>query len=331
MPPLIPTLDSGKYHIKWTQLTDLPVPFWRTYVAVQQYKVYVTGQSPVEGSNHNHQVYVYDVNTNHWDRLPPSGHYRGVLHIIGAKLTIIGGRLSATNNRTNKVSTFNEYNQTWTSYYPDLLKVRSGPGVVSHQEHVIVAGGTRGEGIDGYRVAQDDIEILNWIENSHWRIVPIKLPVPMFSFKPIISDNHLVIVGFRAANISRRRSAYKIPVAAITLTDQQDVHYAHIEWIKMTKATHWFTSLIPNSSPPVIVGGEDGTRTATADIEMYNYSNHTWEKVGSLLSARSYATVSAIHNNAIIVIGGYTEPMDAKLSIVELGQAELLHHAIIDY
>ena len=227
-------------------------------------------------------MYVYDVNTNCWDQLPPSGHWRGVLHIIGAKLTIISGRLSATNNRTNKVSIFNEHSQTWTSYYPDLLKVRSGPGVVSHQEHVIVAGGTTGEGIHGYRVAQDDIEILNWIENSHWRIVPIKLPVPMFSFTPIISDNHMVIVGFRAANISRLRRAYKIPVAAITIIDQPDEYYAQNDWIEMTKATHWFTSLIPNSSPPVAVGGEDGTSTAIADIEMYNYSNHTWEKVGSL-------------------------------------------------
>ena len=53
-------------------------------------------------------------------------------------------------------------------YHPDLLKVRSGLGVVSHREHVIVAGGTRGKGMHGYRVAQDDIEILNWIalENS---------------------------------------------------------------------------------------------------------------------------------------------------------------------
>ena len=154
----------------------------------------------------------------------------------------------------------------------------------------------------------------------------------MFSFTPIISDNHLVIVGFCAAN-------FKIPVAAITLTDQQDEHYAHIDWIEMTKATYWYTSSIPNSSPCGAVGGEGGSSTATTDIDMYNYSNNSWEKVGSLSSARSYATVSAIHNNAIIVIGECTKSrntVDVKLSnlimtLVELGQSELLHHTIIDY
>jgi len=41
-------------------------------------------------------------------------------HIIGGKLTVIGGLLSATDSPTNKVSTFDETSQTWSSYYPDL-------------------------------------------------------------------------------------------------------------------------------------------------------------------------------------------------------------------
>ena len=94
--------------------------------------------SPVEDAKH--RVYVYDINTEQWGQLPPSGHCYGIPHIIGGKLAIIGGRLSTTKKRTNKVSTFDEDRQTWTSYYPDLLSVRSKPGVVSHLEHVIVAG-----------------------------------------------------------------------------------------------------------------------------------------------------------------------------------------------
>ena len=58
----------------------------------------------------------------------------------------------------NKVFPFNEDGQTWTSYYPDLLSIRSKPGVVSHPEHVIVAGGGLGENTD-----HDDIDVLNWI------------------------------------------------------------------------------------------------------------------------------------------------------------------------
>ena len=191
-----------RYHIKWTRLADLPAPLYDAHVAVQGHKVYVAGGvSPVEDAIH--QVYMYDTNTDQWGQLPPSGHYYGIPHIIGGKLAIIGGRLSATKKRTNKVSTFDEESQTWISYYPDLLSVRSKPGVVSHLEHVIVAGGAR----DDNTLAQDDIEVLNWIENSHWRKVPIKLPVPKSVFIPTISDDHLLIVGYAGTDLMRYNGA----------------------------------------------------------------------------------------------------------------------------
>ena len=77
-------------------------------------------------------------------------------------MAIIGGCLSATKKRTNKVSTFDKTIQTWTSYYLDLLSVRSKPGVVTHQEHVIVARG----GLDDTTLAQDNIEVLNWVKKT---------------------------------------------------------------------------------------------------------------------------------------------------------------------
>ena len=69
-------------------------------------------------------MYVYDNNTDRWGQLPPSGHYYGIPHIIGGKLVIIGGALSATKKRINKVSTFDEDSKhvyVAISYYPDLL------------------------------------------------------------------------------------------------------------------------------------------------------------------------------------------------------------------
>ena len=321
----MPTLASGRYHIKWTQLADVPAPLHAANVAVQHHKIYVTGDSPVEDTMH--QVYVYDINTDQWSYLPPSGHYYGIPHIIGGKLVIIGGRFSATKKRTNKISTFNEDNQTWTSYYPDLLSARSKPGVVSHLEHVIVAGGDKG---DDTPVTQDDIEIFNWIENSHWRKVFINLPVPMYGFKPTISDDHMIIVGYYGVERFIYRGAYKIPVANITAsTDKLFNSDTPTEWTKLTVADHWCTALIPSSSPPVVVGGHQDT--TTADIKMYDNSNKLWKKIGSLSFARSEAAVAAVCNNAIIIIGGHTRAdtmaniKSSSVTVVELGQAELLH------
>ena len=327
----MPALNSGRYHIKWTRLADLPVPLYNAYVAVQHHKIYVTGTSPCPVEDALHQVYEYNINTDQWGQLPPSGHYYGIPHIIGGRLAIIGGRLSATKKRTNKVSTFDEDSQTWTSYYPDLLSVRSKPGVVSHLEHVIVAGG----GLDDNTFAQDDIEVLNWIENLHWRIVSIKLPVPMCIFTPTISDNYLFIVGYSGADTKAYKGAYKIPVANITASiDQKHNSDTPTKWTELTAADHFHTALALSSSPPVhvVVGGDDTTGTIpTADIKMYDNSNESWKKIGSLSSARCWVAVAAVYNNAIVVIGGCTKAdtlanaKSSSLTVVELGQVELFH------
>ena len=322
------TLTSGRYHIKWTRLADLPTPLLDAYVAVQHHKIYVTGGSPVEDAYH--QVYVYNINSDQWDQLPPSGHYKGITHTIGGRLAIIGGRLSATKKMTNKVSTFDEDSQTWTSYYPDLLSVRSRPGIISHLEHVIVAGGGRPTAEDDDTpVVQDDIEVLNWIENSHWRKVSIKLPVPMYAFTPTISDDHLLIVGYSGVDTRRRNDACKIPI--VNIIDQQHNCDTSTKWTELTAADHRDTALVPSSSPPVVVGGNDTTGTIpTADIKMYDNSNKSWKKIGSLSSARTAVAVAAVYNNAIVVIGGCTKASvgnakSSSLTVVELGQAELLH------
>ena len=313
-------------------MADLPVPLYGARVAVQYHKIYVTGISPVEDAIH--QVYVYDVNTDHWSQLPPSDHCCGIPHIIGGKLVIIGGYLFATKKMTNKVSTFDEDSQTWTSYYPDMLSVRNRPGVVSHLEHVIVAGGRLDDDTD-----HDDIEVLNWIENSHWRNVSIKLPVPMHGFIPTISDDHLLIVGYGGTHRKHHNGAFKIPVANITASfDQQhnSDHNTPTKWTKLTETDHWCTALVPCSSPPVVVGGEDQTgdqtdTILTADIKIYDNSNESWKKIGSLTSAKSYAAVAAVYNNAIIIIGGCTKAdtqanaESSSVTVVELGQAELLY------
>ena len=324
----MPALASGRYHIKWTQLADLPAPLYDAYVAVQHHKIYVAGgDSPVE--NAEHQVYVYDINTDQWGQLPPSGHYYGIPHIIGGKLVIIAGCLSTTKEMTNKISSFDEDSLTWTSYYPDLLSVRSKPGVVSHLEYVIVAGG----GLDDETL--DDIEVLNWMEDSHWRKVSIKLPEPMWGFTPIVSYDHLLIVGYSNADMEGDKGAYKISVANITASSGNHKHNSDTstKWTELTVADHWYTALVPSSSPPVVVGGEvhvDKGGTTTSDIKMYDNSNKSWKKIGSLSSARSYAAVAAVYNNAIIIIGGSTKGgsmancKSSSVTVVELGQAELL-------
>ena len=278
-------------------------------------------------------MYVYDVNTDQWAQLPSSDHYLGIPCIVSGILTIIGGRSSATILNTKKVSSYDESSQTWVSYYPDLVSPRHRPGVVTHHEHVILAGGTIG-------IVKDDIEILNWIENSHWRIVSTKLPEPMWNFTPTIANGHLIIVGFVDARNIRSTNAYKISAADITTsTDQQRANSDKpTKWIKMANAISIFSALIPNTFPPMIVGGTDQSGTVpSSDIRINDGTGNSWRKVASLSSARSEITVASINDNAIIVFGGCTKGENqfaskvSCVSTVELGQAKSSKPTIIQF
>ena len=201
--------------------------------------------------------------------------------------------------------------------------------MVSHQEYVIVAGG---KSIDG-NTLHDDIEVLNWIENSHWRRMSIKLPIPMYTFGPIISDDYLLIVGYSDGDEKANKGVYKFPVTNITASiDGQHNSATSSRWTELTAVTQFYTALVPGSSPPVIVGGWDhSNKTSVADIKMYDNSDHSWRSVGSLSSARCLVAVAAVDNNTIVVIGGCSKGStranrkSSSLTVVDLGEAKLLH------
>jgi len=288
-------------------------------VAAKDDKIFVTAPSAFD--NTFHHLYAYDVNKDNWHTLPPSGHWDGVPHIIGGKLAIIGGYLSSTNEVTNKVSTFNEDNQTWISYYPDMMSARSLPGVVSYLEHVFVLGGIMD---DSYAV-RDDIEMLDWRQNMQWIRVPLKLPAPMCCFSPSTFDDHLIIVGYHGRG-HRSNVPYLIPFIDIVLSAHG--HSIKSGWSQLTLTVpYWSIALVPSSSPPVILGGRSLKGEESTDcIRMYNNSEKSWKTIATLSSPRARVAVAAISNNAIIVIGGIAQIGGEDfydLTLVELGQAEL--------
>lgn len=186
---------------------------WDAHAAVQDKKIYVSGGGSPIMDAYNY-TFVYDINNDQWSQLPPLDHILGIPFIVGGKLSIIGGRLclhkKGTKYCTNKVSTYDEALQNWTSYYPNLQEVRCRPGVVAYQEYIIVAGGNNLQGV------KDDIEVLNWIENSHWRKVLVHLPRPMWGLTPSISNGYLLIVGYYESDGKYCYSSHKIAVNHIT-------------------------------------------------------------------------------------------------------------------
>ena len=271
-----------------------------------------------------HYVYVYDINNNQWDRLPPPGQYKGILQIISSKLTVIGGMDNPTNKITNKVTTYN--NNSWSNEYPNLLKARARPGALTHLDYVIVVGGILDD-----NTCSDDIELLNYKQSSHWVIARMKLPEAMGLPSLTIANDTLYIVGYGIAT-GRTSAAYEVSVSMVISSAAQLTNNQTAHWTKLPPAPHYATAIIPNSCPPVIIGGKiKGVPTCTVDIRVLDVPNNSWKKIASLTTARSSTAVIPINHDSILVIGGFTGgigPKEAKahsISRVEKGSVRLCH------
>jgi len=308
----VEALQTKQYHLKWDKCADLPRRMYGASVVVDDNYVYATAGSAPEDETKNN-VYCYDVITDQWNTLPPPGHHCGILCIVDNKLSIFGG----DSPFTSKVSTYNRDTNTWNSYYPNMIQKRFQPGVVTHCNHVIVMGGE-------YKPAKyhDNIEIMNWRQQSPWREVSTELPVPMWAIKPTIAGEHLLIVGYDHAG-GRDKRTYQLPVASITPLSSSSDQVAS-QWEELSPAPHYDTVTVPYSNPPLIIGG-DVKGVPTSDISLYDTSKKSWIPVDTLTTARSCVGVATINSNTIIVIGGCTDihgvsrSMSSSLPILEIG------------
>ena len=260
--------------------------------------------------------------------LPQPGRYLGVLHMLDDKLTIFGGRDTATDDFINKITTYNNDTNTWHRQYPDMLNIRLTPGVITYHNYVIVMGG-----MSSPDTIHDSIEVMEYRHELQWKEISLHLPVPMWNIVPTISGDNITIVGYGTAT-GQSNGHYQITLDEIISSLDQPLSTGAVstKWKECSPITHWFTATVPYSNPPVIVGG--GSRDAhvsTSDIMLYDASTKSWRKVDSLTSARQYVGVALLNNSTIIVIGGNTAvgsveaAMASSLTTVEIGNIIPIH------
>ena len=295
---MVPALQSGCYELTWEKCADLPSPMYDASAVLHKENIYVMAGTAPQRETY-YYVFSYNINNNEWSRLPPPGHYTGILQIINDQLTVIGGFDNDTNKVTNKVSTFDNNTNQWIRYYPDLMKPRNKPGVVTHEDHVIVLGG----GIE-VTIIYDDIEVLNWTQPLHWTKSNIKLPDAMWRPSLTISHDQLYIVGYTTSRGTTSARAYQLPIdSIISSIGQPPTSGQSNNWNTLPNAPHFDTALLPQSYPPVIISG-DIQYVSTSDVAILDITKNTWNRVASLSTPRAFVAVVPISHDSIIIIGG---------------------------
>lgn len=287
------------------------------YVVRLENNLYVAGGSGLEKDV---EISVFEFNLFHggWRRLPNPQHKSAIPHIVSKDLVLFGGFDVATNRATNQVSTYDKNNNLWTSVYPNLKECRSFPAVINHESHVIVAGGRNREDI------LDDMEVMHTLE-CQWRKLRRRLPKKMFNFSATISNGCLYLVRtIGSYPPSSSKQAYTIAMKDIDINSSQ--HRLENDWTCLSDVPHINVTVVPESFPPLLVGGSDSQGKVVKDnILLYTTSENAWKRVEALSSSRANVAVTTISSHAIIIIGGCTDSRTREtckcsaVDIVELG------------
>ena len=299
---------------------------YAAYATVINSTLYICGGWCPNDNMNMDNVYKYELYKNQWSVLPPLQQYYGIPVNTDSQLTIIGGRYPTTNKPTSQVTTFTD--NKWTDTYPNLSVARVWPAVVPYHQYVIVAGGLCDD-----ETAVDTIEVLD-VTVCQWMIVNTHLPKPMYQISATICADSFNIVGYTGTDKKCYSGTFIIPIDEIISQQQQtqqsltsSTDKDNTKWHRLANAPYWRTALVPNTSPPVLIGGSKQDITVN-DITIYDYINNVWKKIASLPINRAYATVAVI-NDCIIVMGGASNTKTAEtrsataLSDVNVGQLVL--------
>ena len=317
-------LQSGRKKLTWKNRSNLPVPMRYAHATIINDILYIGG-GLCPTVNDEFLMFSYKLTDDQWRILPILPQRYGVPTNINNDISYIGGHDPSTGRPTNKVITL--LNNNWTTQYNNITIARYYHAVVSYQHYTIVAGG---EGEDGSTL--DTIEVFN-CNNNQWTILSTHLPKPMKVINATTCNQSFIIAGYVGANGYSNNATHIITIDTLLGTEQQQSLTSSTsehdnKWSELCQTPYWNTTIVPNTTPPVIIGGYDEQGKTVNNIFLYDDSSNSWRTISSLPISCAGATVATI-NNIMIIVGGCTDCSTREaanattLTSVVLGQLEL--------
>ena len=232
-------------------------------------------------------VYLYDLSTNKWEKLPLSRYCNSGLCVIDGCLTTVGG-----NNReqyTNKLFTLEQ--EKWVEKYPPMHTARSWPAITSanNGDYLIVIGGLTDD--CSYTCV---IELFTTKTRRWYKLTNLTEALPKPS--ATVCDDKLYVVGF--SNKGYSCSLQNLPSGEEP--NREQLTYP-ISWTQLPCLPVTGSTPATLSGELILIGGREGGLQGNS---IHQLVNGKWVEIGTTSSGRYECLVIRKSPGELMIVGG---------------------------
>ena len=260
------------------------------------------------------KVYSYQniLGKKQWSQLPDNPNKNCVLAVIDGLLTSVGGYNNGYINTLLSL-TGEGMRKQWSDIFPPMPTPRELVACITTEQSLVVAGGY---GSGGFL---DIVEVMN-INTKQWTTVS-PLPQKQSSLSATVCGDTLYLAGgWISYNPSKS-------VFACSLTDlltssnslgskiRQTFSLSRNVWKEISSLPVVRSTLASFNGQLLAIGGSDDSRNPTTNVYRYDSHTNSWNVISQMKNKRSSCLAVTLHEDHLIVVGGFTQVLDKTDSV----------------
>ena len=263
------------------------------------------------------KVYSYQniLGKEQWSQLPDNPNENCGLAVIDGLLTSVGGYNDGDINTLLSL-TGEGMRKQWSEIFPPMPTPRWLVACITTEQSLVVAGG-EGSGGD-----LDIVEVMN-INTKQWTTVS-PLPQKQTELSATVCGDTLYLAG--GVDIGRRSSKSVFTCSLTDLLTSSNSLGSKIRptfsqrqnvWKEISSLPVERSTLASFNGQLLAIGGKDidDSRNHTTNVCRYDSHTNSWNVISQMKNKRSYCLAVTLHEDHLVVVGGYTQGINETDSV----------------
>ena len=253
------------------------------------------------------KVYSYQniLGKEQWSQLPDNPNSAFGLAVIDGLLTSVGG---ANNGPTNTILslTGEGMRKQWSETFPPMPTPRQSVACITTEQSLVVAGGN---GSGGYL---DIVEVMN-INTKQWTTVS-PLPQKQSELSATVCGDTLYLAGGIHIGHTSSKSVFTCSLTDLLTSSnslgskiRQTFSRSKNVWKEISSLPVEQSTLASFDGQLLAIGGKDYSGNPTTNVYRYDSHTNSWNVISQMKNKRSLCLAVTLHEDHLIVVGGYTQ------------------------